>query len=139
MKLDPEKIEILVPNSLVFESHNQLSVCKQYVSVSASLVKKMGSPEYARFYIDRSSKQLFIVPCKSGIEGACKFYNKKSRSNTVRISSTILTREIAEVAGINLGKKDKYRFNPEEVVGRKNALGFDLTKSEQLERHIQTD
>ncbi|MGK9295912.1 hypothetical protein QQG09_08955, partial [Melissococcus plutonius] len=128
MKLNPKTIEILVPQRLNLVATNKLSIGKKTLSVSSSLVSKMGCPEYARFYIDRSAKQLFIVPCKSNVEGARKFFRQNSKMKTVGFSSTALIKTIAKVARIDLDKKNRYRFSCEEVEGRENALGFDLNK-----------
>ncbi|MBL1226594.1 hypothetical protein [Enterococcus sp. BWR-S5] len=127
MKLNPKNIEILTPDQFKMVASDKMTVTSKSVTVSASLVKQMGYPEYVRLYLDRIEKQLFIVSCERETEGARKFYKSSAKSKTALFASAKLAKVLAEVGGFEI-TKGKARFDAESVEGRENALGFDLSK-----------
>lgn len=127
MKLNLSTAVIVKPARML-EASNKLCVTHRGLTVSSSLMSKMGYPKAIKLYVDHKNKQLFIVPCKPDSAGA----RAVKRPGTLSIQGKPLSSLLSKIMGIELDNHKVY-FDAEEVDDQKNALGFDLTKGTKKE------
>ena len=98
------------------------------ITFNKSVTLKLGEPEYARFLINPSTKQVAIQACEEGEGNATVFYRPKaSGALSVRWNARDLLNTLERIMGWNL-KDCGYRVDG-ILLQEEKAIVFDLSKA----------
>lgn len=104
-----------------------LSYCSNAVIPSVAAIRAMGDPEYIQLYVSREKRKVAIVPCSGDARGAHKMV-KKNTSNNRKVNLPSLSRELAELAGVEFVRQKFHRAEGEYHEDGNYVL-FDLVGS----------
>ena len=108
-----------------------ISFTQNGITFNKSVTLKLGEPEYARFLINESTKQVAIQACNENDSNATVFFRPKaSGALSVRWNTRDLLNTIERIMGWNL-KESSYRADG-ILLKEEHAIMFDLSKATAL-------